>query len=52
MYWGFGLLPGTSKKWKVSPYMVQCWKSSKYDTRQDEGKAWFWRYLVSDTMPK
>lgn len=52
MYWGFGLLPGTSKKWKVSPYMVQCWKSSKYNTQQGGNGGKFWRYLVSDTMPK
>ena len=32
MYWGLGLMPGTSKKWKASPRWCECWKCSKYGT--------------------
>lgn len=43
---------GNVQKMESIPYLVECWKSSKYGTHTMIGKAWFWLYLVSDTMPK
>ena len=49
MYWGFGLLPGMPKKWKVSPTLSSAGNAHFTALHQGKGKAWFWRYLVSDT---
>ena len=32
---------GNVQKMKSAPYLVQCWKCSKYDTGQGKGKAGF-----------
>jgi hypothetical protein len=40
------------QKMKSMPPRLECWKCSKYSTQQGGNGGKFWRYLVSDTMPK
>ena len=43
---------GNVQKMKSMPHPIQCWKCSKYSTRQGGNGGKFWLYLVSDPMPK
>lgn len=43
MYWGFGLLPEASKKWKVRP-TASVLEMLKIQHSTGKGKAGFWLY--------
>ena len=49
---GASAAAGNVQKMKSPPPRLECWKSSKYSTQQGGNGGKFWRYLVSDTMPK
>jgi hypothetical protein len=45
MYWGLGLLLGTSKKWKVCPIPSSAGNAQNTALNMEGNGGKFWRYL-------